>query len=245
MRIRTIKPEFWTDEKIAELSIPSRLLFIALLNQADDEGNLLCSIKQIKVHTFPYDQIIGECEIIIYLKELISQELIIPYVTKNKSYLHITNFLKHQRINRPSPAQHPKFNEQSMSNHALFNEHSLGKEGRKECKVEERKGKEIEEEEEENISFKIIESLFREQNVEGANEFYLKMKALNWTTSTGKVKNHIAFTLAHIDNIKGNNNAKSKISIGKSQITGSTSNERGLTRAEQRKIAKQSTMRTE
>ena len=29
-RIRTIKPEFWTDEKIIELSLPARLLFIGL-----------------------------------------------------------------------------------------------------------------------------------------------------------------------------------------------------------------------
>ena len=39
-RIRTIKPEFWTDEKVGECSIPARLLFIATWNIADDRGNL-------------------------------------------------------------------------------------------------------------------------------------------------------------------------------------------------------------
>ena len=29
-RIRTVKPEFWTDEKVVECSIPARLLFIGL-----------------------------------------------------------------------------------------------------------------------------------------------------------------------------------------------------------------------
>nr|MBF6067360.1 primosomal protein [Klebsiella pneumoniae] len=36
-RIRTIKPEFWTDEDMAEVSEPACLLAIGLLNYADDE----------------------------------------------------------------------------------------------------------------------------------------------------------------------------------------------------------------
>lgn len=37
-RIRTIKPEFWTDAKIAELPKATALFFIALWNFADDQG---------------------------------------------------------------------------------------------------------------------------------------------------------------------------------------------------------------
>ncbi|STV36571.1 primosomal protein I [Klebsiella pneumoniae] len=37
-RIRTVKPEFWTDEKVVECSIPARLLFIGLFNFANDNG---------------------------------------------------------------------------------------------------------------------------------------------------------------------------------------------------------------
>ena len=139
MRIRTIKPEYWSDEKIGELTIPARLLFIALLNQADDQGNLLCSIKQIKIHSFPYDPYTSE-DIIGFLQECINVQLIVPYVVNQRSYIHIFNFLKHQKINRPSPPQHPKFTEYSLNNHVLFSDDSLGKEGRNEGK--ERKGKE-------------------------------------------------------------------------------------------------------
>ena len=89
MRIRTIKPDFWTDEIIGELSITSRLLFIALWNVADDQGNLMCSLKQLKIQTFPYDDI----DITFYLHELIKHQLIIPYVVDNKSFFHIKSIL--------------------------------------------------------------------------------------------------------------------------------------------------------
>jgi len=133
MRIRTIKPEFWTDEKVGEMSIPARLLFIALLNQSDDQGNLLCSLKQIKIHAFPYDNFNND-QIVTWLMECVSQDLLRLYVINGKSYLHITNFNKHQKINRPSPAQHPIFIESSLNNHILLTEHSQRKEGRKEGK---------------------------------------------------------------------------------------------------------------
>ena len=37
-RIRTIKPEFWEDEKLANFSFAARLFFIGLWNIADDQG---------------------------------------------------------------------------------------------------------------------------------------------------------------------------------------------------------------
>ncbi len=37
-RIRTIKPEFWSDEKLATVSEATLLVAIGLLNLADDEG---------------------------------------------------------------------------------------------------------------------------------------------------------------------------------------------------------------
>lgn len=37
-RIRTIKPEFWTNESLSALSAETHMLAAALLNYADDEG---------------------------------------------------------------------------------------------------------------------------------------------------------------------------------------------------------------
>jgi hypothetical protein len=56
-RIRTIKPDFWTDEALADCSPTARLLFIATWSFADDHGNLERSARQLKAQAFPYDNI--------------------------------------------------------------------------------------------------------------------------------------------------------------------------------------------
>lgn len=52
-RIRSIKPEFWGDEKLAPLDVGTRLVFIGLISMADDAGRLLDSVKQIDAMLFP------------------------------------------------------------------------------------------------------------------------------------------------------------------------------------------------
>lgn len=118
-RIRTIKPDFWTDEKLTECSVSARLLFIGTWNFADDNGNLDRSPKQIKARVFPIDNI--ECEPL--LQELIAQGLLTEYSVNDKIYLHIQGFTKHQLINRPSKPVCPiydeslKINKHSVSAH--------------------------------------------------------------------------------------------------------------------------------
>lgn len=112
-RIRTIKPDFWTDEKLTDCSLSARLLFIGTWNFADDSGNLDRSHKQIKARVFPLDNI--ECEPLIL--ELIAQGLLIEYSVEGKLYLHIKGFEKHQLINRPSKPTCPVY-EGSLSAHA-------------------------------------------------------------------------------------------------------------------------------
>jgi hypothetical protein len=102
-RIRTVKPEFWTDEKIVECSISARLLFVGLFNFADDRGCLERSPKRIKMQVFPADTI--DCEPL--LNELIAHGLLTEYSVNGSQYLLINGFLKHQRINRPSKTNIP------------------------------------------------------------------------------------------------------------------------------------------
>ena len=124
-RIRTIKPDFWTDEKLTECSISARLLFIGTWNFADDNGNLDRSAKQIKARVFPLEQL--DCEPL--LQELIAQGLLIEYSYEERLYLHIQGFNKHQLINRPSKPTCPLF-DGSLRTHGV-----LTTEGRKEGKV--------------------------------------------------------------------------------------------------------------
>ena len=126
-RIRTIKPDFWTDEKLTECSLSARLLFIGTWNFADDNGNLDRSAKQIKARVFPVDNL--DCEPLIV--ELLAKELLIEYEYEGRLYLHIQGFNKHQLINRPSKPTCPLYDE-SLRTHGV-----LITEGRKERKSKE------------------------------------------------------------------------------------------------------------
>lgn len=104
-RIRTIKPEFWTDERIGECSFIARLFFIATWNFADDHGGLERSPKQLKAQAFPYDNI--DCEPLI--KELLHAGVLIEYEVGGKKYLHIKGFRKHQRNEKPAAPRVPLY----------------------------------------------------------------------------------------------------------------------------------------
>jgi hypothetical protein len=138
-RIRTIKPEFWTDAALMECSVSTRLLFIGTWNFADDNGNLDRSAKQIKARVFPADAI--DCEPLI--QQLMTHGLLIEYAVNGKKYLHIQNFTKHQVINRPS-SPHCPLHYDSLNTHGVLHDDSLregkGREGNgKEGKVKEGK----------------------------------------------------------------------------------------------------------
>lgn len=101
-RIRTIKPEFWTDSKILRLTIPARLFFIGLWNFADDNGVIPDDTLQLKAQIFPCDNIdVGKL-----IDELESVGLIKRF-DNGKRYIWIINFLKHQRIDRPRKSNYP------------------------------------------------------------------------------------------------------------------------------------------
>lgn len=134
-RIRTIKPEFWSDGTLMECSLNARLLFIGTWNFADDNGNLDRSAKQIKARIFPGDSI--DCEPLI--QELIAHGRLIEYSVNGKNYLHIHKFNEHQVINRPGKPHCPLY-EPSLNTPGMIRDGS-GLKGR-EGKGEERKGKE-------------------------------------------------------------------------------------------------------
>lgn len=118
-RIRTIKPDFWTDEKIVELDMPARLFFIGCWNFADDNGNLQRSAKKLKMQVFPADAI--DCEPLI--QSLMTHGLLTEYEVNGEKFLHINGFKKHQVINRPSKTGLPT--PDSVSNTDTLTEDSL------------------------------------------------------------------------------------------------------------------------
>lgn len=105
-RIRSIKPDFWTDEKVVELSAFARLLFIGLWNFADDDGRMVFSPKKIKMQIFPADTL----DISELFGEIRGESLIDIYTIESIEYLQIKNFSEHQKIDKRTPSKHPAKN---------------------------------------------------------------------------------------------------------------------------------------
>lgn len=103
-RIRTIKPTFWTDEDMAEVSEAACLLAIGLLNYADDEGYFNANPKLIKAAVFPLREPSGSIPVL--LQELSNCGYIRLFSAQNgKRFGLIINFTKHQVINKKTTSK--------------------------------------------------------------------------------------------------------------------------------------------
>lgn len=117
-RIRSIKPDFWTDEKIVELSAFARLLFIGLWNFADDDGRMVYSPKKIKMQIFPSDNL----DISELFGEILRESLIEIYLVDGVEYLQVVGFAKHQKIDKRSPSklpENPSIEKSSAESHRI------------------------------------------------------------------------------------------------------------------------------
>jgi hypothetical protein len=116
-RIRSIKPEFWSDEKTGTLSDRATKVFIGMWNFSDDCAVLEFNLAEIKARIYPHSPLSPE-ELILkpLVEEVLPRRLAvifgystggIPESSGNpapdiKPYLFIRNFPKHQYIKNPS-----------------------------------------------------------------------------------------------------------------------------------------------
>ena len=104
MRIRTIKPEFWMHEGLCGKSEFTRLLAIALLNWADDEGYFLANPVLIRGQVFPF--LDDSTKIPRALQDLSSVGWIdLGSDDQGRSVGKIKNFSKHQRVDKPNASK--------------------------------------------------------------------------------------------------------------------------------------------
>jgi len=103
-RIRTIKPEFWLDEDLSELSPEEHLFAAALLNHCDDEGYFKANPKLLHAQIFALRDLSGTVPVFVqslqnigYLRTFTGSD--------GKNYGHVINFKKHQSINKAKPSQ--------------------------------------------------------------------------------------------------------------------------------------------
>lgn len=99
-RIRTIKPDFFQHDGIADLPPLSRLLFIGLWQQADREGRLDDRPKRLKVAILPYD----DCDIDAMLADLDAAGFIVRYEAEGERFIEIPSFAEHQNPHQKEPA---------------------------------------------------------------------------------------------------------------------------------------------
>lgn len=98
-RIRSIKPEFWTDEKLGPRAPLTRLVFLGLISQADDAGRLFDSVKTLDGLLFPYTE--DSCA--TALNELAALGRILRYAdSSGRRLIQIVGWAVHQHVKNPS-----------------------------------------------------------------------------------------------------------------------------------------------
>ncbi|GGL27546.1 hypothetical protein H9L10_03640 [Phycicoccus endophyticus] len=106
-RIRTIKPTFWGDDKVAKLTRDERLLFLGLVSMADDEGRFLASNAAVAGFVFPNDEL-SPARIGRWMKHLDAVGLIRVYDVGSVRYGVLPKFTTHQVINRKTKSVLPE-----------------------------------------------------------------------------------------------------------------------------------------
>lgn len=115
MRIRTIKPEWLEDEKLAAASDEARVLSVALILMSDDHGRGRASIATIAAETWRYalerndgadaPEVLARAS--RALRELVEVGFVGLYEVKGQRYFEVINWKKHQKVDKPSAPRVP------------------------------------------------------------------------------------------------------------------------------------------
>lgn len=90
MRIRQIKPSFWSDSKIADLPVPTRLFFIGTWGLADDAGFINLDIREMAKELYGFDQVKKrEASVERMLAELIAAGRIVDHGCGHVEVIHL------------------------------------------------------------------------------------------------------------------------------------------------------------
>mgnify|MGYP006921374903 CR=1 FL=1 len=130
MRIRTVKPEFWTHPVMGRQSPEIQLLALGLLNLADDDGYFLADSELIRSALTPF----SDSSRIVHgsITTLVS----VGWIEVRTHETHgpigkVVNFAKHQVINRPKPSklveyfENSAITDESLTNHGRVTDRSL------------------------------------------------------------------------------------------------------------------------
>ncbi len=103
-RIRSIKPDFFTDEQLTECSVAACFLYIGLWVFSDDIGYMSYSPRRLAMQIFPHraeGERIGEL-----IAELQPPGCVFAFELDRRQFLYLPKFLRHQKIDKPSAARY-------------------------------------------------------------------------------------------------------------------------------------------
>jgi hypothetical protein len=107
-RSRFVKPEFFSDTTIAEVSTTARLFYVGLFCQFDRNGITVDDVKLLKREIFPYDDDITLKDIAKLIDELEGNKRVFRFSCDNKAYLFCPSLPRHQRFHRDEKSKHPE-----------------------------------------------------------------------------------------------------------------------------------------
>jgi hypothetical protein len=98
-RIRYLKPDFFKDEDIKELSFEARLFYQGLWVQADRDGRGEDRPERLKIEIMPYDEVDAEgiMQMLAHHKKNGKRPFIVRYEIDGEKYYQIINWQKHQK----------------------------------------------------------------------------------------------------------------------------------------------------
>ncbi|MER5435996.1 hypothetical protein [Streptomyces sp. NPDC002588] len=107
-RIRTIKPEAFVSESLAEVSVEAERTFFGLLTQADDHGRHRDNAAIIAGLLWPLRAEHASVHVEDDIQQLANAGLICRYTgCDGRRYLHIVTWFEHQKIDKPSQSRLP------------------------------------------------------------------------------------------------------------------------------------------
>lgn len=106
-RSRTIKPELFSSADVRALTVAERWTFVGLLFYVDDYGNESADAALVKAAIWPTDNRVTVAVVESHLVKLAERDMVTFYEVDGRRYLRVTNWDKHQRVDRPSRSNIP------------------------------------------------------------------------------------------------------------------------------------------
>lgn len=107
-RIRSIKPEFWLNEDVAEWSRDTRLVFLGLLTYCQDHGVGSANVRRLASQILPMDEPVEASTIVRRaLDECSRTGQVVLYEHDGRALYWVVKFSDHQRVDRPGKCDLP------------------------------------------------------------------------------------------------------------------------------------------